>query len=198
MRYSISPIIEAWLSGILFLASVCLCIFRSFGDIITPQDFLCIDQQWISLVIIFLCTLAYSIGWAVNHIAEQLFDSLFQHPFRRRIEKQEKIEFFTAKSIVSQYGSDQILNEIKYDRQVIRIARANCFNFIIMGIVIGSFYWSDSIPRPFVYFFFFFCIAISIVSFFQWVSRYKATYKKIYQAYAALPDENKQKNEIIR
>ena len=193
MRYSISPIIEAWLSGVLFLITICLCLFRFLGEEFTPDSLFNIDEKWISIIVIIFCSVAYSIGWAVNHLAEQILDTLFQHPYRKKLEEEENKNFFTIRSYVFQYGSEQLLNDLKYDRQVIRIARSNCFNFFLMGIIIGTFYWVDTISRPAICFFFFFCMSVSILSFFQWKSRYKATYKKIFQAYSALPEGKEQR-----
>ena len=193
MRYSFSAIIEAWLSGVLFLITTSLFFFRILGETNNLVNLLEVDSKWISLLTILFCSLAYTIGWAINHLAELIMDTLFQHPYRAKLEEKEKIPFFTVRSYVFQYGSDQILNDIKYDRQVIRIARANCFNFFLLSIVIGSFYWKDTIAHPVIYFCFAFCVLIFVLSFLQWRSRYKATYKKIFQAYHALPEDMKKK-----
>ena len=192
MNYSINPIIETWLSGILFLISTCLFFFLLFGETCLFESILDVDSKWISLIVIISCSFSYSIGWAVNYLTELLLDTLFQHSFRNKLEVEEKVSFYTVRSYVFQYGSDQILNDLKYDRQIIRIARSNFFNFFLMGVIISFYLGKGSIPDKVIWFLLIFCIGVSFLSFFQWQKRYKATYKKFYQAYFALPLNNTQ------
>jgi len=196
MKYSLNAIIEAWLSGILFLTTIILLFLRLFWGTLDTAIFLDVYEEWISFIVIILCTFAYAIGWAVNFLAEQLLDRIFQHPFRRKLEKEMNLCYMTVRANLFQYGSEQSMNDIKYDRQLIRIARSNSLNFFLMGIVIGSFYWIDDISHSFVFFFFFLCICISVVSFFQWISRFKATYRKFYQYYDELPSGQKHAKPI--
>lgn len=197
MQYSISPIIESWLSGILFLVTSLLCFFRIFWGTIPPESLFNIDSDWIPFIVFLFCSFAYAIGWAVNHLAEQILDNLFQHQYRKKLEEENNVSYIIVRSYVFQNCSDQYLNDIKYDRQRIRIARANCFNFFLMAVVIASYLWIEAIPYAAVLFLSIYSMAISVLSFFQWTSRYKATYKKFYQAYSALPEEKRQNNPLV-
>ena len=188
MQYSFIAIIEAWLSGVLFMITTALLLFRIYWGISDVKISWDIIINFSPIITILLCSLAYSIGWIVNHIAESIFDPLLQHRFRAELEKENKVNFFKVRAYVFQYGSDQTLNDIKYDRQVIRIARANCFNFFIMALVMLSYLVINQSSRIIPLFFFFFCFFASCGSFFQWKSRYEATYRKFYQVYFALSE----------
>lgn len=188
MQYSFIAIIEAWLSGVLFMITTALLLFRIYWGISDVKISWDIIINFSPIITILLCSLAYSIGWIVNHIAESIFDPLLQHRFRAELEKENKVNFFKVRAYVFQYGSDQTLNDIKYDRQVIRIARANCFNFFIMALVMLSYLVINQSSRIISLFFFFFCFFASCGAFFQWKSRYEATYRKFYQVYFALSE----------
>ena len=188
MQYSFIAIIEAWLSGVLFMITTALLLFRIYWGISDVKISWDIIINFSPIITILLCSLAYSIGWIVNHIAESIFDPLLQHRFRAELEKENKVNFFKVRAYVFQYGSDQTLNDIKYDRQVIRIARANCFNFFIMALVMLSYLVINQSSRIIHLFFFFFCFFASCGAFFQWKSRYEATYRKFYQVYFALSE----------
>ncbi len=188
MQYSFIAIIEAWLSGVLFMITTALLLFRIYWGISDVKISWDIIINFSPIITILLCSLAYSIGWIVNHIAESIFDPLLQHRFRAELEKENKVNFFKVRAYVFQYGLDQTLNDIKYDRQVIRIARANCFNFFIMALVMLSYLVINQSSRIIPLFFFFFCFFASCGAFFQWKSRYEATYRKFYQVYFALSE----------
>ena len=188
MQYSFIAIIEAWLSGVLFMITTALLLFRIYWGISDVKISWDIIINFSPIITILLCSLAYSIGWIVNHIAESIFDPLLQHRFRAELEKENKVNFFKVRAYVFQYGSDQTLNDIKYDRQVIRIARANCFNFFIMALVMLSYLVINQSSRIIPLFFVFFCFFASCGAFFQWKSRYEATYRKFYQVYFALSE----------
>ena len=154
MQYSFIAIIEAWLSGVLFMITTALLLFRIYWGISDVKISWDIIINFSPIITILLCSLAYSIGWIVNHIAESIFDPLLQHRFRAELEKENKVNFFKVRAYVFQYGSDQTLNDIKYDRQVIRIARANCFNFFIMALVMLSYLVINQSSRIIPLFFF--------------------------------------------
>lgn len=196
MQYSFIAIIEAWLSGVLFLISTVLLLLRICWGTLDVNISWNVAKDFIPLITILLCSITYTIGWIVNHVAESLFDPLFQHRFRSELEEKNGISFFTVRAYVFQYGSEQTLNDIKYDRQVIRIARANCFNFLIMSMVIFSYCFIKQLCILLPLFFFLFTILASCGAFFQWKSRYQATYKKFYQIYSALSrNSTNNKNE---
>lgn len=186
MQYSFGAIIEVWLSGILFLTTTVLLLLRvslGISDYDMPMDSI---EKLIPIFTILLCSFAYSIGWIVNHIAESIFDPLLQHRFRSQLEAKYKISFFDIRAFVFQYASDHTLNDIKYDRQTIRIARANCFNFFIMSLVILSYVNVSCLPLILILLVLILCLLASCGAFFQWKCRYEATYKKFYQVYFVL------------
>jgi len=186
MQYSFIAIIEAWLSGVLFIINMVLLLIRlnwNTSDINISWE---IIKDFSPIITILLCSFAYTIGWIVNHVAESIFDPLLQHQFRAKLEQENGVNFFEVRAYVFQFGSDQTINDIKYDRQVIRISRANCFNFFIMSLILCSYFFIKQISLLLPFFFFSFCFLISCGAFFQWKSRYEATYRKFYQIYSAL------------
>lgn len=186
MQFSFISIIEAWLSGVLFVITTLLLLLRIYwtaSDVKIPWD---IVRDFSPIITILLCSFAYSIGWIINFVAESIFDPLLQHHFRAKLEKDNKVSFFKVRAYIFQYCSDQTLNDIKYDRQLIRIARSNCFNFFIMSLVISSYLFVDQLSILIPLFFSLFCLFASCGAFFQWKSRYEATYRKFYQVYFAI------------
>lgn len=188
MQWSFIAIIEVWLSGLLSLISISLIFIRILLSIPDPRiEFSCgfIKEMGPILTITF-CSIAYTLGWIINHVAENIFDPLFQHKYRKKLGIQKGIDFFVVRANVFQYGSENTINDIKYDRQVIRISRANCLNFFILSIVVALYFNTDYLPLKLNIFIFLMCLMASSVSFWQWTCRYKSTYCKFYQAYNAL------------
>ena len=78
-----------------------------------------------------------------------------------------------------QYGSDALVNDVLVDRHIIRLARAGAFNFAclaaalalhgIRGGIRGGMITLAAISA-----------SLSIGSFFQWLSRYRSHYDRIY------------------
>lgn len=186
MQYSFIAVIEAWLSGVLFLINIMLFLFGAdwyVYNYLIDQDLL---KELIPFFAILFCSLAYSVGWIINYIAERIFDPFFQHKFREKLEKEKGISFYDVRAFVFQNGSDHALNDIKYDRQVIRIARSNCFNFFVMFIVLLPYIFTNKLPLGITLTFLLLSLFASCGAFFQWKYRYEVTYKKFYQAYSSI------------
>ena len=193
MNLSFIAIVEVWLSGI--IASIYLLLI-AIRISLKVENFtnLSINSLEIPLFAMLLfCSIAYALGTAVNHIAESIFDPIFQHRFRKKLEEREGVSFFKTRAYVFQHGSESTLNDIKNDRQTIKIARANCFNFFVLGVSVMLYLNTDIITVSLILTIFLFCLLISATSFIQWMSRYKATYEKIYQIHNVLKNKNEKK-----
>ncbi len=130
--------------------------------------------------------LMYNIGWIIHHLSEIILDTIAQTKYRRTLYNDE--DFYTIRSKVFQKGSTSVMDDIRFDRHVLRISRSNTLNFLMLSIILISYIPINSrvsIPVLIA------TIIFTIISWHQWVDRYKATYKKFMQLYAAIEEKNK-------
>lgn len=137
-------------------------------------------KDFVPLLTVIYVGISYILGWVVHFASETLLDPLFQTRFRSKYFKEQSANFFNIRTEVIQKGSDNTFADIQFDRQLLRIARANVFNFALTSIML-IFYFDRSIVWP--YLFCAFSLIICLLSFFQWRNRYHSTFKKFYDIY---------------
>lgn len=126
----------------------------------------------------------YNIGWVVHHLSEIILDGLFQTKYRRKLYKDE--EFYVIRAVVFQVGSQSTMDDIKFDRHILRISRSNVLNFVILTFVS---LWYIPIHKKFFITSTILCGVIALVSFFQWKNRYQSTYHKFQKIYNAIENQ---------
>ncbi|GHV36510.1 hypothetical protein FACS18949_15990 [Clostridia bacterium] len=133
----------------------------------------------------------YNLGWVMHHIAEKILDPIFQTRYRRKL-FEDKI-FFEIRSFVFQFGSQSVMDDIKFDRHLLRISRSNVINFFALALIAVMY-----IPISVNVFLLTSIIAtiFCLVSFLQWKSRYQATFKKFSQMYDAINFKMTRDNRI--
>lgn len=130
--------------------------------------------------------LAYVIGWGVSFLAEITLDPLFQNRYRDKYFGEQKISFFTVRSLVFQFGSNEVISDIQYDRSLLRIVRSNVFNFLILSITLITLLATKKYDARVLITTMTISLVFSVVSFFQWKFRYKATFKKFMNYYEVI------------
>ena len=125
--------------------------------------------------------LIYNLGWIVHHLGEKLLEPLFQAKWRRKYFSDR--EFYKIRTHVFQKASDSTMEDIKFDRHVLRISRCNVFNFFVLAVV--SIFYLHVNETMFVLTLII-SIIIVIISFSQWRSRCEGTFKKFKDIYNSI------------
>jgi len=125
--------------------------------------------------------LIYTIGWIINFSSETLLDPIFQTRHRKGVFNDE--DFYRVRTIVFQYGSTSIINDINFDRHILKVTKNNVVNFFLFTLVCTSFI---NISVVFGVVGMIVGLFASFLSFFHWKSRYTTVFLKIRDAYDAL------------
>ncbi|HLO13934.1 MAG TPA: hypothetical protein VK206_03830 [Anaerolineales bacterium] len=160
-------------------------IFLSLVDINTvlSSSVVTLAEKFSTLLLFPLLALTYAIGWVINFLAERLFKPYFQTKFRDQVFKGAGAKYTEARSIVVQHASEEVINEMEFDRHILRIARGSVLNFLMIAIILLLYLGENS---PLVITGIGVSLGIAIVSFFQWLSRYQHSYSRILDAYKAI------------
>lgn len=124
-----------------------------------------------------LLALTYVVGWIVNFATARIFDRSFSGKLRdRRFGGKDKYE--AVRALVFQHGTSEALQDLLLDRHVIRIARSNVLNFLLLAIAL--LFHMSRVAHPEV-------LAVVIVtsfvlacfSFWQWHERTTGLYRRL-------------------
>ncbi|MBN2267205.1 MAG: hypothetical protein JW725_02585 [Candidatus Babeliaceae bacterium] len=139
-----------------------------------------IDKLSTLLIIPFLA-LTYAVGWVVNFSAERLFKPIFQNRFRNRLFQSAGVDYYEARGLLFQKASEDVIEDLRFDRHILRISRSSVVNFTLIAITLAL---------HFHHFNTYLLVAgiiisafVAIISFFQWVTRYKSNYSKMLDTY---------------
>lgn len=189
MSIALAFVVEIVIGGILCSCWLLLLINKILGygadnivAIINSISGLGLFGLFIALVLI------YVIGWLSQYIGDLIFDriqSRFSYkPFL------SKVDFNKARSLVFQFGSKTIVDDIQLDRQILRISKLVCLNCAIIGLIIWLYantIWAICLIVSVG------CLIMSVLSFFHWKKRFSDTTRKFYGANETLLCENKKK-----
>jgi hypothetical protein len=185
-------IFEVWLSGFLALSWLSLLIIRIFYNFqqlnIVLKDTILELPSYSVLLILIISAFSYALGWVINFIAESIFDNIFQNRYRHKRFSKLGYSFYEVRNVVYLNASNSVLDDLKYDRQLIRVSRANTFNFMMLSFAFVSFINLPLVQFkvPVIFALLFFILAIA--SFFQWRFRYKSTFKKFINFFEEIKD----------
>jgi hypothetical protein len=171
----IGSIAEIWIA--LFLLS-----FVDINAVLT-SSVVTLAEKFSTLLLFPLLALTYAIGWVINFLAERLFKPYFQNKLRDQVFKGVGVKYTEARSLVVQNASDEVINEMEFDRHILRITRGSVLNFLMIALVLVLRLDESS---PLVIAGIGVSLIIAIVSFFQWLTRYKHSYSRILEAYKAI------------
>jgi hypothetical protein len=120
-------------------------------------------------------------------VSEQILEPLFQTRFKHKVFGDAKLRYGEVRATFYQKASEQVVEDLKFDRQIIRISRTSVLNFLILAIVM--FVHLRAYPTEAAY-----GIIISLLfvglSFWQWKERYELSYKKMLDTYHVLRGKN--------
>lgn len=128
--------------------------------------------------LLFFSILIYNLGWIIHHMGEMLLEPLFQAKWRRKYFADR--EFYKIRTYVFQNASNSTMDDIKFDRHVIRISRCNVFNFLALAAVSIV---CLHVNEPVFILTLIISIIVVVVSFSQWRSRCEGTFKKFKDVY---------------
>jgi hypothetical protein len=171
----IGSIAEIWIALFLF----------SFVDInvVLVSSVVILAEKFSALLLFPYLALTYAIGWVINFLAERLFKPYFQTKYRDQVFKDAGIKYSEARSIVVQNASEKVINEIEFDKHILRVARGSVLNFVMIAVMLLLYIGRN--PSLVIA-----CIVVSLaiagVSFFQWFTRYRHSYARILDAYRAI------------
>ena len=136
-----------------------------------------------TLLLLPALALTYALGWIINFASERLFKPFFQKRIRDR-RFPAKGSYQKAKVLVLHSGSADLVHDVLFDRHIIRIARANVFNFALISV--GLLLHLSSSNSRIVFMFAILFMLMAVVSFAQWRSRYESHYQRICDIAAIL------------
>lgn len=171
----IGSIAEIWIT--LFLLSLVGINAALASPVIT------LVEKFSTLLLFPLLALTYAIGWVINFLAERLFKPYFQTKLRDQVLKGAGVQYTEARSIVVQNASEEVLDEMEFDRHILRIARGSVLNFLMIAVMLLLYIDENSLV---VIAGIGVCLAIAVVSFFQWLTRYGHSYSRVLDAYRTI------------
>jgi hypothetical protein len=171
----IGSIAEIWITLLLL----------SFVDIngVLTSSAVILAEKFSSLLLFPLLALTYAIGWVINLLTAGLLKPYFETRFRNQIFKDAGVKYEEARSIVLQNASEKVINDMEFDRHILRIARGNMLNFLMIASVLLLRFDGNS---PLTLAIIAVCLVTAVVSFFQWLTRYKHSYSRILIAYKSV------------
>jgi len=129
---------------------------------------------------------SYVLGWAISYLAETIFDPIFQTRFRDKYFGDLGLTFYKVRSRVFHNSPNHVIKDIEYDRQLIRIARSNSLNFLLIAIITISFDFQCDVAIKLTRTISLLSFVFGVLSFFQWRYRYKSTFYKFMDLYNGL------------
>ena len=175
----IGAISEIWI-GLLFFGIAS----PNFPQISIWTDFL---NKSPSLLLVPYLSITYSLGWLINFLAERTMKPFFQRKFRDQLFKTINENYYNVRGLFFQKASTDIIQDLRFDRHIIRISRSNIINFLL--IAIGLLFNSRQFSLRIIVFSCCLSVLFSIGSFFQWTTRYKSCYSKILDTYKIIKGE---------
>lgn len=173
----IGALAEAWLITLIFAIATDRQLDRVASTVIAAKEL----QPLLAIAVL---ALTYAIGWVLNFAAERLFRFFGQRKFRDQPFIVLQIPYENARAQVLQNASDAVIHELRMDRHIIRVARANVINFA--GMAVAVFFSANTIGASIVVVLIVITTSVSIASFFQWLTRYRAYYRFMASAYEAI------------
>lgn len=142
-------------------------------------------------LIIFLA-ITYTLGGIVNYLSDIFFNKP-QKNYRDTIFEKKGYKYKDIRGIISHKASPDASVRFRFDGHLIRVFRGNALNFLVLAIILISYFKDDfSIIYLIVL-----CFVFSIFSIFQWRKRYISNYDQLLGEYEAILAEQKKSSSTI-
>lgn len=174
----IGAIAELWIGTLLLSFVSREQLDHVFGSVSTIRDAF-------PLLAVLTLALTYGLGWIFNFAAERMFRLFGQQKYRDEPFQTQPYE--TVRVLVLQGASDALIHELRMDRHIVRIARGSFLNFVLMIPALLLNY--DRIDTGVLVALVVACVAISVLSFFQWLTRYRSYYRTVARAFQVIVSE---------
>jgi len=194
MNISMGIVVEILLGGIFSVFWMMLLFLKILGfslDNLIKSIITIVNTSNLGYLLVILFAFAYVNGWVIHFICDVIFDTIFQKKIREKIFKSEE-NFYIARANVFLYGSEYIIKDIDFDRQLLRTSRQNAFNFLLIAVILLAYIYEN---KSLILILSITSLLISILSFLQWRSKYISSYNKIYRAYKTLNKEGLHNNK---
>jgi hypothetical protein len=136
--------------------------------------------------------LTYAVGWITNFCSERLF--FFRHRIRD-LRFGGATRYETAKLLMLQRGSDNLVQEVLADRHVIRLARGGVMNFTLLAITLSI---HGLRGRTLAWPLALLCLVLAALSFAQWRKKYCSHYESLERIDEFLSKEPAKSKDIPR
>ena len=179
MSFTLSFVIEVLIGGCFCSTWLILLVNWVMGkDLSTLVGFLAQGMDMGTLML-FVCLISvYVLGWISQYFCDLIFDNLLEKHIKGSPFKQ-KSDFHKARGLVMQEGSKTVIDDIQMDRQLLRLSKQICLNFVFI-FAVGWLYvgqsWLFSVITAVL------SAIVCVVSFFQWKKRYISVMYKFYRA----------------
>ena len=172
-----SLIVEVLVIGAVSLSAFILVLTGLTSDV-NREDLLSAGQlgrELAASLAVPMLALTYAVGWIANFCSERIFKALFQQRLRGSVFKTDS-SYEHARFLLLQHGSAELVHEVSIDRHIIRLGRAGVFNFSLLALgftAYGLRGWRSAYLAAL------FSLALAVLSYMQWRTRYLSHYKRV-------------------
>lgn len=195
MSFTLSFVIEVLIGGCFCSTWLVLLINWIIGNDLSKLAAFLEHGINMGTLMLFVCLISvYVLGWISQYFCDLIFDNLLEKHIKGSPFKQ-KSDFHKARGLVMQEGSKTIIDDIQMDRQLLRLSKQICLNFVLI-FVVGWLYVGQSVL--FSVLTAVLSVVVCAVSFFQWKKRYISVMYKFYRAEQSIIFMKKQSEEKIK
>jgi len=132
--------------------------------------------------------ITYILGGLILFVSEQILNPFFQTRFKHKFFSNAKLRYGDVRATFYQKASEQVIEDLKFDRQIIRISRTSVLNFLLLtiGLIPHLKVYPDVAMYGIIT-----SLLFMVFSFWQWKERYELSYKKMLDTYHVLREKNR-------
>lgn len=180
-------IVEIVVVGSFSLVWVFLFVFKFFGlDVTRVLIWLSLYKEWSTGVILVLAIVSYHLGWLINQVSYFITSWVFTTIIKSRVFKKDSQNYETIKATVFMKSAPFMLDSIREQYSVIRLARSAFVNCLL--ICIGLFtldMWYLGLVA----------LGISIIFFFLAYDMYTRYCTRLHYAYQVINQDSHTKKK---
>ncbi len=130
--------------------------------------------------------LTYVLGWIINFLSENTIEPLFQSRFKKKFFAAANVDYNKVRAVFYQKASESVVEDLRFDRQLLRISRTSTLNFLLIAISLLFFNTSATLVIAIISF------LIALVAFWLWTTQYKTSYSKMLNTYEVVRDKTRE------
>jgi hypothetical protein len=138
------------------------------------------NKQALNIVDSYILGIHLFIGWVINFVTERIFKRFFQTNLRDQFFKNATVNYYEIRGLFFQKASKDAIEDLRFDRHILRIARSSTINFLLIGLVL---FFHIKKHTNIIILLIIFSYLMAFLSFLQWRARYKSMYSKMLDTY---------------